>query len=199
VVPSGYRVDAPRVAAFAAALAVHAAMLAALLASRVRLTELAEPSSTAITWFPEPEEVSLPASRSPGSSSAREPDRPAVRESATSAPITIDWGREATRSAARQIAAADEADRRAGALASRARDGAIELDTSPRPEPEFGWARTAKGIERTEDGGTVLWVSERCMIVLSALMPICRLGKLKVNGELFEHMRDPPEMGDWKD
>jgi hypothetical protein len=30
-------------------------------------------------------------------------------------------------------------------------------------------------------------------------MPICTIGKPRVNGALFEHMNDPPRLGDWKD
>jgi hypothetical protein len=30
-------------------------------------------------------------------------------------------------------------------------------------------------------------------------MPFCMFGKKPARGDLFEHMDDPPQAGDWKD
>jgi hypothetical protein len=43
-------------------------------------------------------------------------------------------------------------------------------------------------------------VSERCVIVVSVMLfPACGIGEIPVDGGLFEHMNDPPALGDWKD
>jgi hypothetical protein len=195
------------VACLAAAL-VQLALLALLLSTRKPLAGIEEREPAPITFFPSARLRDLPAQPVqpvPSSDRPKAPRPPDRRHQPpdpprSSAPITIDWAKEATLSAERQVAAAEEADRRASAFARNGRSSVIELDTAPEPEPRFGWshARTHR-IERTADGATILWLNDRCAIVLSALFPVCTLDKPKANGALFEHMRDPPKLGDWKD
>jgi hypothetical protein len=113
------------------------------------------------------------------------------------APGAIDWGREAEISAAHGLQAEQEARRRASAFA-RARGGSgISLAPNPYRTHEFGWSRAhTHRIEPIEDGGTFIWINDRCGVVLKGLViPVCRLGKIAARGDLFEHMRDPPELG----
>ena len=43
-------------------------------------------------------------------------------------------------------------------------------------------------------------INDRCAVaVIILIMPVCKLGKIEARGDLFQHMKDPPVMGDWKD
>jgi hypothetical protein len=59
--------------------------------------------------------------------------------------------------------------------------------------PEFGWdhARTHR-VEPMEGGGSILWLNDRCFVVLYGMIPfpMCGIGKIPVRGDLFDHMRD---------
>jgi hypothetical protein len=194
------RIDWRRAAACLAAALIQLSLISLLMSTRRPDTEPQSRGFAPITWFPYlTERARLPERGQPparGQSPAR-PNRsdaaPVLVERAP--PATIDWSKQATLAAERQVAAAMEAERRESAFEPRSRSSALELDTAPEPAPEFGWshARTHR-IERTPDGGTLLWLNDRCAIVLSALMPICSLGKPKANGALFEHMRDAPKL-----
>ena len=73
-------------------------------------------------------------------------------------------------------------------------DGGLGLDQGSAPE--FGWdhARTHR-VEAMEGGGTILWINDRCFIVMYGMIPfpMCGIGKIPVRGDLFDHMRDPNE------
>lgn len=119
---------------------------------------------------------------------------PPVQRSASSS-AAIDWAREAELSVSRQIAAA-EAARRAAEMFSRK-----PLDEPLRPVPEFGWLHSAvQPIEALPEGGFIVWLNERCGIFVGIMaMPFCGFGKIPARGDLFEHMTDVPQAGDWKD
>ena len=52
----------------------------------------------------------------------------------------------------------------------------------------------------TGPGGTAVHLGDHCVIAFTPLpFPVCRLGKWEANGDLFKHMRDPPQSGDGKD
>ena len=125
----------------------------------------------------------VPAAIEPAKRSPAEPESTA---------ITVDWGAEAQAAAGRSAEADGEAQRRARAFSPR--------EAAPgKRAPEFGWSHSrTHRVERTEDGVPLLWISERCVLVYF-LIPGCKLGKIEPNGDLFEHMNDPPELGDWKD
>ena len=59
--------------------------------------------------------------------------------------------------------------------------------------PQFGWdhAQTHR-VEALEGGGTLLWINDRCFIVMAGMIPfpMCGIGKIPVRGDLFDHMRD---------
>jgi hypothetical protein len=71
-------------------------------------------------------------------------------------------------------------------------DGGLGPDEASKPE--FGWdhAHTHR-LEALEGGGSILWINDRCFIVMAGLIPfpMCGIGKIPVRGDLLDHMRDP--------
>ncbi len=111
-------------------------------------------------------------------------------------PPAIDWAEEARLAASRQLDSLDRSrNRRAGIEAS-----GIDLAAPPKPKPEFGWSHAqTHRIEPLPEGGTLIWINERCFLVISGgLLPLCKLGKIQARGDLFEHMHDAPDPDDWK-
>jgi hypothetical protein len=127
----------------------------------------------------------LPQPRTPGQPSAAVP---AEEDTAIHPPI--DWADELNR-AAREVAS--------GATAPQPRAfGAPHVVPAPQAKPpEFGWSHSrTHRLERGPDG-TAVHLGDRCVIAFSPLpFPVCRLGKWEANGDLFKHMRDPPQSGD---
>ncbi len=113
---------------------------------------------------------------------------PPEREEAP-APPSIDWQHEA------------EATAREHAQRAEAQREHEDERAPPKPKPEFGWSHSrVQRIEPMEEGGFLVWINDRCAIVISVLaMPVCKIGKKPARGDLFEHMDDAPTMGDWKD
>ena len=119
---------------------------------------------------------------------------PAEPPAAGPAPAIIDWNAEAA------IAAKQQA-QSAAAPAPRALDkrlAGMYVDVGSGSDPgntEFGWdhARTHR-VEAMEGGGSLLWLNDRCFVVLYGVIPfpMCGLGKTPVRGDLFDHLRDGP-------
>ena len=110
-------------------------------------------------------------------------------------PARIDWNAEAALTAKQQAQSATAP----GPRALDQHGAGIDLDgglgSDPRYAPEFGWdhARTHR-VEALEGGGSILWINDRCFIVLAGMIPfpMCGIGKIPVRGDLFDHMRDLP-------
>ena len=112
--------------------------------------------------------------------------------------ITIDWAAEATRAARVQAETDEQARRRAAALATP-HDPAF--NPAPHP-PKFHWDPVGTNrVVQLEGGGTLIRLNDNCALVIYVLIPLagCTLGKIPARGDLFEHMRDAPEFGAWKD
>jgi hypothetical protein len=64
--------------------------------------------------------------------------------------------------------------------------------------PQFGWDYVATHrIEAIPEGGLLLHLNDNCVLILFPLpFAGCGIGKKKANGDLFEHMHDPPSSGD---
>lgn len=79
--------------------------------------------------------------------------------------------------------------------------GAPHVAPAPPAQPhEFGWSRSRTHRIAIEPGSTVVHIGDHCVITFAPLpVPQCRLGKSQANGDLFKHMRDAPQLGDWKD
>ena len=73
---------------------------------------------------------------------------------------------------------------------------------APAPKvSEFPWdrARTHR-VESIPGGGLLIHLNDRCLIVLMPFpWPICKIGKLKVDGDLFKPLHAPGRAGDWYD
>ncbi|HUX73009.1 MAG TPA: hypothetical protein VMV25_03845 [Steroidobacteraceae bacterium] len=55
-------------------------------------------------------------------------------------------------------------------------------------------------MESIAGGGLLIHINDRCMIVLMPFpWPVCKIGKLKVNGDLFKRLHDRGNAGDWND
>jgi hypothetical protein len=110
-------------------------------------------------------------------------------------PANIDWNAEAALTAKQQARSA--AAPRPRALdkhgAGTGFDGGLAPDQGMAPE--FGWDRAhTHRIEALEGGGSLLWINDRCFIVMAGLIPfpMCGIGKIPVRGDLFDHMHDSP-------
>jgi hypothetical protein len=105
----------------------------------------------------------------------------------------IDWANELNRTA-RESAS--------GASAPHPREfGAPHVAPAPPAKPpEFGWSRSRTHRLERSPGGTAVHLGDHCVITFTPLpFPVCTAGKKEANGDLFKHMRDPPQLGDWKD
>jgi hypothetical protein len=120
---------------------------------------------------------------------------PAEPPPAEQKPAIIDWKAEAalTVKQREQAATAPQPralDKRSGGMYFQG--GPLAPDEGSAPE--FGWdhARTHR-VEALEGGGSLLWINDRCFIVMAGLIPfpMCGIGKIPVRGDLFDHMRDP--------
>lgn len=120
---------------------------------------------------------------------------PAEPPPAEQKPAIVDWNAEAALTAKQRAQAATAPQPRALDKhgAGMYFDGGPGLDQGPAPE--FGWdhARTHR-FEAMEGGGSILWINDRCFIVMAGLIPfpMCGIGKIPVRGDLFDHMHDPP-------
>jgi hypothetical protein len=72
--------------------------------------------------------------------------------------------------------------------------------TPPAKPPEFGWSHSRTHRLERGPGSVGIHLGDHCVIALSPLPSVvCSPGKKEANGDLFKHMRDPPQPGDWKD
>ncbi|MDP9011775.1 MAG: hypothetical protein M3O41_03775 [Pseudomonadota bacterium] len=119
------------------------------------------------------------------------PAAPAEEDNAIHPPI--DWAKELNRSAAESAS---------GESAPKPREfGAPHVAPKPPVKlPEFGWSHSRTHRLERDPGRVGLHVGDHCVIALSPLPSFqCSPGKKGANEDLFEHMRDPPHLGDWKD
>jgi hypothetical protein len=63
----------------------------------------------------------------------------------------------------------------------------------PDKPAQFGWNYAATHrVESLPQGGLLIHVNDNCVLLLFPLPFVgCAIGKIKANGNLFEHMRDP--------
>jgi hypothetical protein len=110
-------------------------------------------------------------------------------------PAKIDWNAEAALIARQQAQSSTAPGPRALDKHGAGTDLDGGLGPDPGYTPEFGWdhARTHR-VEALEGGGSILWINDRCFIVLAGMIPfpMCGIGKIPVRGDLFDHMHDLP-------
>jgi hypothetical protein len=118
---------------------------------------------------------------------------PAELPPAEQKPAIVDWNAEAAQTAKQraQSAAAPQPRALDKHGAGTDFDGGLGFDQGSAPE--FGWdhARTHR-VEAMEGGGTILWINDRCFIVMYGMIPfpMCGIGTIPVRGDLFDHLRD---------
>jgi hypothetical protein len=70
--------------------------------------------------------------------------------------------------------------------------GFPKAPTPPPAVPKFGWyyAGTHR-IEELPGGGTIINLTDRCAVVVYVLLiPVCKIGRIPANGDLFKHIHD---------
>jgi hypothetical protein len=136
--------------------------------------------SVAIPPLNQPRPLSQPSAAAPGD-----------EDNAIHPPI--DWANELNRTA-REVAS--------GAPAPQPREfGAPHVaSTPPAKPPEFGWSHSRTHRLERDPGSMAIHLGDHCIITFTPLpFPVCTPGSKEANGDLFKHMRDPPEPGDWQD
>lgn len=187
------------------ALALHIA-ISALIPARAPRTasETGDPAMTLIIVPPRsqlPTATSTPelaAQATPLAPTGATPITPPQAPSPLIEPEQIDFAREAELATQRAVAAIELERRRARGFTPREQNR--EPEVARTPAPEFGWSSTAQRVEALPEGGILVRLSERCVIAVTLVaFPACSFGEIPVNGDLFEHMKDAPKPGDWKD
>jgi hypothetical protein len=105
----------------------------------------------------------------------------------------IDWANELNRTAKESAS---------GELAPKPREfGAPHVAPAPPSKPpEFGWSHSRTHRLERGPGSMGIHLGDHCVISFTPLpSAVCSPGKREANGDLFNHMRDPPQLGDWKD
>lgn len=118
---------------------------------------------------------------------------PAEPPPAEQKPAIVDWNAEAALTARQRAQSATAPQPRALDKHGAGMDFDGGLGPDEGSKPEFGWdhARTHR-VEAMEGGGSILWINDRCFVVMYGMIPfpMCAIGKIPVRGDLFDHMRD---------
>jgi hypothetical protein len=124
-------------------------------------------------------------------------DAPAVASGTTLG--ATDWYGAIDTSVAATISGANDRARRYRAFEPKRTPGLAEPPRWVRPPPHFRWSRSrTQRIERGEDGTTIVWLNDRCVLV-NFVMPFCAVGKIPAHGDLFKDLKRAAELGDWID
>jgi hypothetical protein len=200
------KVSTSRIVAAVIVIGLHAVMFALLMSARVPRIQ-SDTGDTALTLIvipplaPPREVVQERTTPSPERPRFHGVPAPAIPRDTTPAPEQrppIDWSHEAELAVARGVGAIELERRRARGFTPEVQSREPEILVLPAPE--FDWSRTAQRVEALPEGGILIRLSERCVIAVTAMMfPVCGFGEIPVNGDLFEHMDDPPVLGDWKE
>jgi hypothetical protein len=196
-----------RLGTFVAVVVVHAALFLALGKARLSSAPRSEPETSMILFMLPESEVPRP---SPPDSAARHPvprrvrsqeprvapDQSPPERAQSSAPVMIDWAKEAARAAHAQIDADEAAARQAAALSTHKRVPDY-LAPPPAAQPQFGWSHAnTHRIESFPGGGFILNLNDHCAIVFTIMViPVCKIGTIEARGDLFQHMDDPSLLG----
>jgi hypothetical protein len=156
-------------------------------------------TSAAIASRPQPpdDREKRAQSREPSTQAGVLPDaQPAIPGTTTT---SIDWYGTLDVSVAATIAAANDRVRRDRAFEPKRTPGLAEGPRWVRPPPHFRWSRSrTQRIERGEDGTTIVWLNDRCVLV-NFVLPFCAVGEIPAHGDLFKDLKHAAEFGDWND
>ncbi len=153
-------------------------------------SEARRPAPARHPQFPTRQSAATPPLNQPRPPTQPSTAAPGEEDNAIHPPI--DWANELNR-AARESSSA--------AAAPQPREfGAPHTAPVPAKPPEFGWSHSRTHRVETGPGGLAIHFGDNCVIAFTPVpFPICTVGRKEANGELFKHMRDPPQPGDWKD
>jgi hypothetical protein len=184
-------------------VAIHAALL--LVASR-RVMRLEMRSEEPLTFLALPEHSQVLA---PGASQAALPRKkpvaprdtqlitiptPAQPAAADKTPAPIDWNREAEFAIKQQAELAKATPPRALDKHGAGADFNGGLSPDGGEKPEFGWDRSHTHRVESLEGGLLIHINDRCVVVLIPFpLPFCGIGKIPVRGDLLDHMHDEPQ------
>ncbi len=113
-------------------------------------------------------------------------------------PTEIDWGEEARSTAIQEVQREEQERRRSEALAP---PQSALLGPKAAPAPPFHWYRAnTRRFEPLKNGGMFINLSDNCALIIFPFPLLgCTLEKIPAGGDLFDHMRDAPEFGTWKE
>ncbi|MFL6601478.1 MAG: hypothetical protein ACJ8R9_09110 [Steroidobacteraceae bacterium] len=116
---------------------------------------------------------------------------------AITAPAAPDWRHELQIAANNAIESQERRRHQTSPLAPHDFSG-VKPGSTDDSKPRFGWNHAATHrIEEIPTGGLLINISDRCVIAWAILpLAFCRIGKIPVRGDLFEHMQDPPPAGE---
>jgi hypothetical protein len=116
---------------------------------------------------------------------------------AITAPAAPDWRHELQIAANNAIESQERRRHQPSPLAPHDFSG-VKPGSTDDSKPRFGWNHAATHrIEEIPTGGLLINISDRCVIAWAILpLAFCRIGKIPVRGNLFEHMQDPPPPGE---
>jgi len=161
-----------RLGAFVAVATAHAALFIGLATMRLTPTPTTEPETSIIFFMLPPSEPAQPPlpGKPPHPSVTRHarpqesqanPGPEAPEHAQTSAPVMIDWAKEAERAAARQIDADEAAARQAVAFSPHKKPPSSPGPPAPA-QPQFGWSHASTHrIEPLPGGGIILNLRDR--------------------------------------
>jgi hypothetical protein len=126
-----------------------------------------------------------------GGAAASEPDKVPLPRTA---PVFIDWAKEAQITADEHVKSDADAARRAGAL-TQWKSHVMPSPTVPAA-PTFSWDYAATHRLESSAQGLIINLNDRCLLLISlsimAVIGGCKLGEIPARGDLFMHMRDDP-------
>jgi hypothetical protein len=134
--------------------------------------------------------VAIPPLNQPQPLSQPSPAAPGDEDSSIHPPI--DWDNELNRAARESVSGASAAQPRVFGASHVA-------STLPEKPREFGWSHSRTHRLERDPGSMAIHLGDHCIITFTPLpFPVCTPGSKEANGDLFKHMRDPPEPGDWQ-
>jgi hypothetical protein len=198
-----------RVATIVVVLVIHVVFLG-LFALRIPTPRTGKEESRAMAFLllpderPQPPTAAQAASRtrlkraapaeSPAANVTPQPESPS---NAITAPAAPDWRRELQIAANNEIEAQERKRHQPSPLAPHDFSG-VQPGSTTDSKPRFGWNHAATHrIEEIPTGGLLININDRCVIAWVVFpLPFCRIGKIPVRGDLFEHMQDPAPPGE---
>jgi len=108
--------------------------------------------------------------------------------SAITPPARVDWPLEGKKAAARVLAREAEAERVAMMFAGPGGTWASLTKRQRSRLNKFRFKDGVDGLEYDAQGNQIVHISDGCMIVNSGFIA-CKIGKVKVRGDMFENMR----------